>query len=232
MRIPEDKDEPVRNVILPGDVCDSVTGVTAGKWTYMKDGKIYSSILGLTLSNNPDKIIPINGRYIPHINDVIIGRVVDVGGNYWKVDVCGSNYLNLTTSEVPWRVRFDDCARYLQINDAVLLKVKDIRDSEVIVTMKGPGLKRLSGGQIISITPMKVSKVIGKNGSMINRIKKATKCQIVVGRNGLIWLDGTVKGIELASRAIKSIEANWQDSGLTEFIEKYLKHEGGGDRGR
>jgi exosome complex component RRP4 len=59
---------------------------------------------------------------------------------------------------------------------------------------------------------------------MISMVKRATNCRIVVGQNGLIWLQGDEPQKELeAVNVIKKIEAESHKSGLTEEISKLLK---------
>jgi len=57
---------------------------------------------------------------------------------------------------------------------------------------------------------------------MVSMIKQATKCNITVGQNGLIWIDGSPKGELLAVNAIRKIEEESHLSGLTEKIEEFL----------
>ena len=56
--------------------------------------------------------------------------------------------------------------------------------------LKGRGMGKFKGGIIVDIAPTKVPRLIGKKGSMINMIKDKTKCKIVVGQNGLVWVKG------------------------------------------
>ena len=88
--------------------------------------------------------------------------------------------------------------------------------------MKEPGLRRISGGRIISINSQKVPRVIGRQGSMITLVKEKTGCDITVGQNGLIWIKGTPEGELRAEKAIKLIEAKSHLEGLTEKMEKFL----------
>ena len=68
------------------------------------------------------------------------------------------------------------------------------------------GLRKLEGGHIISVPAPKVPRIIGKGGSMVNLIKEHTDTRIVIGQNGLIWIEGTPENILRATAAIKKIE--------------------------
>jgi exosome complex component RRP4 len=53
-------------------------------------------------------------------------------------------------------------------------------------------------------------------------IKQATNCQIIVGQNGLIWVQGNPKEEALAIQTIKKIEKEAHTPGLTEKIKAFL----------
>ena len=86
--------------------------------------------------------------------------------------------------------------------------------------MKTPISRKLKGGVVIKITPSKVPRLIGKQGSMVNLIKEKTGTVIRVGQNGLVWLDG--EKVEKAIKAIKLIDEKSHIYGLTEGISKLL----------
>jgi exosome complex component RRP4 len=105
-----------------------------------------------------------------------------------------------------------------------MLKILMVDESRKIqVTMKDSGLRRIEGGQIVEIPHPKVSRVIGKSGSMIQMIKNLTDCRIFVGQNGRIWVDGEDEHAETAVEAIKMIEKETQSSNLTERVESFIK---------
>jgi len=73
----------------------------------------------------------------------------------------------------------------------------------------------------LTITPSKVPRLIGKQGSMIELIKNKTNCQIIVGQNGVVWIKGEQEG--LAAKAILTIENESHISGLTDKITAMLE---------
>ena len=58
---------------------------------------------------------------------------------------------------------------------------------------------------------------------MINIIKEETKCDILVGQNGVVFIDGDEKGRAAASAAIKFIDENYVDTDLTEKVRRLLE---------
>ena len=82
----------------------------------------------------------------------------------------------------------------------------------------------LKGGMILKIKPIKVPRVIGKKSTMVKQISDSTKSQIVVGVNGVIWIQGG--NAALAIEAILRIEEEAHVGGLTERIKLMLEKGG------
>ncbi len=81
---------------------------------------------------------------------------------------------------------------------------------------------KLTGGRIIRVNTHKVPRIIGKQASMVTMIKDSTKCRIIVGQNGLVWIQGTPEDEIIAVDVIKKIERESHIPGLTDKIKEYL----------
>jgi exosome complex component RRP4 len=79
------------------------------------------------------------------------------------------------------------------------------------------------GGEIISVSPVKVPRIIGKNGSMLEVLKKGTGSNVMVGRNGRIWVKGG--NIPLLVKAIEKIETEAHLNNLTNRVGEFLDAE-------
>lgn len=216
--------KPSRQVVVPGDIL-STRGEKGGENTYEMDGKLYASILGVkNMSPNGISVIPINGVYMPVTGDTVIGIIEDIAASNWMVNISAPYPAPLHVNEVPWKVEFGDTSKYLNIGDTVLLKVLMVDESKKIqVTMNDSGLRKLEGGQVVDIPYSKVSRVIGKSGSMIQMLKNMTDCRIFVGQNGRIWIDGDGENALVAVDAIKYIEKNAQSGNLTERVKALIE---------
>jgi exosome complex component RRP4 len=214
---------PSREIVVPGEFLEK--GEKGGDNTYSRDGKLYSAILGIkSMSPNGVNIIPIGGCYMPSTGDTVIGVINDIGPSNWMVDISAPYPAPLHVNEVPWKVEFGDTSKYLGIGNVVLLKVLMVDESKKIqVTMNDSGLRRLEGGQIVDISYTKVSRIIGKSGSMIQMLKSMTDCRIFVGQNGRIWVDGDDENADVAVQAIKFIEENAQSGNLTEKVKAFIE---------
>jgi len=62
---------------------------------------------------------------------------------------------------------------------------------------------------------------------MISMLKKEVNCDIFVGQNGRIWINGGVEDMDLALRTIYLIEKEAHTNGLTDRIVDFLKAEKG-----
>ena len=216
---------PSREIVVPGDVL-STRGEKGGDNTYERDGKLYAAILGVkNYSQNGSSVMPIGGVYMPSTGDTVIGIINDIAASNWMVDISAPYPAPLHVNEVPWKVEFGDTSKYLNVGDAVLLKILMVDESKKIqVTMKDSGLRRIEGGRLVKISHSKVSRVIGKSGSMISMLKNMTDCRITVGQNGMIWVDGDDENADVAVEAIKLIEEKAQSGNLTDRVKEFIEN--------
>ena len=213
-----------RELVLPGDFITDGK-FKAGSGTFMENGKIYASTLGIkSTRQNFVNVVPLGGQYIPKVGDQVIGVVTEVGPSNWLVDINSPYPAPMHINEAPWRVDFGDTARYLTVGETILARIFMVDEvKHVQVSMKDHGLRKISGGQIVTISHSKVPRVIGRNGSMIQMIKNYTNCRIIVGQNGRIWVDGDPEATENAVKAIRIIEEEAQSIGLTERLKEFLE---------
>jgi len=216
-----------RAIVIPGETLAEGMDYLPGENTYRENEKIYSKSLGLvSVSGRVVKITPLSGPYAPKPGDKIIGKVTDIAFSGWRVDTdtAYTAMLNVKDATSRFIKKEEDLSKILAIGDFVVVKITNVTSQNLIdLTMKEPGLYKISGGRIIRINSQKVPRVIGKKGSMISLIKDKTGCNITVGQNGLIWLKGFPEGEFLAEKAIKLIEEKSHLEGLTEKMEKFLE---------
>ncbi len=214
-----------REIVVPGDVLDN-SGMKPGENAYVLDGRVHAGVMGVrNVFQNTVGVIPLRGHYMPVSGDTVIGVIIDIGPSNWTVDISAPYPAPLHVNEVPWKVEFGDTSRYLDIGNVVLLKVLSVDENKKIsVTMKDSGLRRIEGGRLVSIPYSKVSRIIGKSGSMITMLKNTTDCRIFVGQNGRIWIDGEEENMDAAADAIKMIEAQAQASNLTDKVRAFIEN--------
>lgn len=220
-----------KEIVVPGDALAEGMDYLPGFGTYRTNDKIMASRLGIVnVDGRAIKIIPLSGGYLPKKNDVVIGKVIDVTFSGWRLDI-NSAYtamLMMKDGSSEYIARGADLTHYYKLGDYMVCKITNVTTQKLVdLTMKGPGLKKLRDGRIIRVSPFKVPRIIGKQGSMVTLIKQATNCSIVVGQNGLIWLQGNPEDEVLAVKTIKKIEKEAHRQGLTENIKQFLNENSG-----
>ena len=213
-----------RILVLPGEEVPG-RGLRPGPGTYRVNGRIFASVLGLLAHRPPMvRVIPLSGRYIPKPHDTVVGTVTDVQGTFWLLDIGAPRWAPLHMTGTPWKIDFGETGQYLRVKDSVVVGVEAIENTGRIgVTMIGDGLGKLEGGTIVTISPAKIPRVIGRGGSMIQTIARYTGARIVVGQNGRIWIDGEPEQLVRVRECLQLIETEGHRSGLTERVEQFLR---------
>ncbi|MEM0230737.1 MAG: exosome complex RNA-binding protein Rrp4 [Candidatus Woesearchaeota archaeon] len=215
-----------REIVVPGDIIATGMDIIPGIGTFREGEKIIASRLGMVeISGSLIKLVPLSGKYIPKVGDTIICRVIDVSLYGWRVDTNSAYSAMLASKDASSRFisKGADLTRYFKVGEYMLAKVINVTSQMLVdITLKGPGLRKLSGGIVINVNPSKVPRIIGKNGSMVTMIKRATNCNIAVGQNGLVWIQGKPKDVVRAISAIRKVEEEAHTSGLTERMEREL----------
>ena len=219
----ESSSDSERKLVLPGDLME--TKSKPGRGIFRNDGRIYASVLG----HSSDKsgyinVNAISGRYNPKKGDKIVAICAETGPSVWRMDIGSSFNSTLHHSESGWKVPFGDTARFLAIGDAVWAEVfmVDAAGSHQI-SLKKDDCRKLYSGTIVKVDTTNVSRIIGKQGSMITTIREKTQTRIQIGQNGYIWIDGKGEDIALAQKAVETIDQEATSKGLTKKIEKLLE---------
>ena len=188
-----------KDLVVPGELL-AEDDYYPGRGTFEDDGKICSKLLGLvSLRNKKISVIPLKSKYLPKKGDVVIGKIDDVRFSMWGVDINSPYSGILPASEVFGREK-KELSRVFDIGDVLFLRIVDVDE----------------------VKKVKLGRLIGKKGSMINMIKDKTCCKIVVGQNGLVWVKGNEDMEQIVKNIIKLIEREAHTSGLTDRIKNKL----------
>lgn len=199
----------MKRIVTPGELI-SDKRKKIGENVFIKDNCIYSSVLGI-LNETDDfvSIVPLNGPYIPVVNDAIVCIVKDITNNGYLIDINSHSDCFLPKSLV---------TKELSIGQMLFARVKEV-DGVNVTELDNINILPL--GNIIAVPAVKVPRIIGKNDSMLQILKKYTQSNILIGRNGWIWCIS--KDFAHLENAINMIVNNSQKSNLTNTIEEYLK---------
>ena len=216
-----------RDIVVPGDLLYEGR-IRTGENTFRREGNVYSNKVGLvSYSQDRVSVIALEGTYTPLVGDLVVGMVIDIALGQWVVDINASTYAILTITDAinkSFRTNFD-MTKVLDVGDVVVAKIVDLdRRRTPILSIVGRELGKVHEGFILKITPSKIPRLIGKKGSMINMILRETRCQITIGQNGRILINGRNReDEELVVKVVHKIETEAHTSGLTNRIQEYLR---------
>jgi exosome complex component RRP4 len=219
-----------KQLVAPGDLLAEGDYVP-GDSTYKENEKIYASRLGLVdYDGRRVYIVALKAFYIPAPGDTVIGKVVETTPGGWIIDIKAPHFARLRASDVverSFKPETTDLPSIFDVGDLIIAKVVAYdRTRDPLLTIREPGLGKIMRGQLFEVTPTKIPRVIGRQGSMVSMIKRETGCQLTIGQNGLILISGrSPKDERLAVLALRKIEAESHTSGLTDQVNEMIKKE-------
>ena len=173
------------------------------------------------------KVIPLSGVYIPRVNDLVIGKVIDRSSLSWDIDINSCFFAHLPAQDVFGRdfsPARDDMGRQLSIGDLIIARIVSFdRTRDPMLTVQDKDLGKIPYGEFIKISPTRVPRLIGKRGSMIQTIEQATQTRVIIGQNGIVVVTGRdIEGLSLAVKAIKMVEEESHTTNLTQRVKTLL----------
>lgn len=217
-----------RKYVVPGDLVadDSVKPVS----NVVRIGnQVFATRVGIAeVSKDGARVIPLSGVYIPKVGDLVVGKIVDQSAMAWDLDINSCFPAHLPASDVFGREfspSRDDMSKRFGIGDVVACRIAAFdRSRDPLLTAAERDLGKIKKGEIVKIAPTKVPRLIGKRGSMIQIIEQATKCQVIIGQNGITVLSAeNPDSILLAVKAIKMIEEEAHTANLTQRVKDMLQ---------
>ena len=221
-----------RKQVIPGDV------IAKGNHRYgsyiEKRGDEYVALrVGLAeVGRDGVKLNPLTGPYLPRAEDEVIGKVVDINGFGWVVDInsCFDGFLPASfVFGREFSPSTHDLSSKFKVGDLIGARIESSeRSRDPQLSIRGHGYGKVDTGEIVKISPTKVPRLIGRRGAMINLISEKTGCDVRVGQNGVVVVAGPPDGMIKAAKAIKMVEEEAHASDLMSKVEGFL---GGGDDG-
>jgi len=219
-----------RELVTPGDLL-AKGDYLAGENVFRINDEVYATRIGLVeYSNKKVSVVALKSFYVPSVNDLVIGKVVEVGTRGWMVEINSPFLALLRASDAftkPFNPKNDELTSILDVGDVIIAKIIAYdRTRDPLLTIREHGLGKVKSGQIVVITPTKIPRVIGRKGSMISMIKNETGCNITIGQNGVILVRGKNPVMEgIVVRAIKMIEKEAHTTGLTDRVTDMIRRE-------
>jgi exosome complex component RRP4 len=216
-----------RKYVVPGDRI--VEGNFRPLFNVIRAGNsIIATRIGIAEAGREGvKVIPLSGIYIPRVNDIVIGKILDHSSLSWGVDINSCFSAHLPAQDVFGRdfsPARDDMGRELAIGDLITARIIAFdRTRDPMITIQDKDLGKVPRGEFIQISATRVPRLIGKRGSMIQTIEYATHTRVLIGQNGVIVVTGRdLEGIKLAIRAIRMVEEEAHTANLTQRVKALL----------
>lgn len=215
-----------RKQVIPGDV------IAKGTYRYgsniEKRGDEYIALrVGLAeVGTDGVKLNPLSGPYLPRAEDEVIGKVADINGFGWVVDInsCFDGFLPASfVFGREFSPATHDLSSKFALGDMIGARIESFeRSRDPQLSIRGHGYGKIESGEIIKISPTKVPRLIGRRGAMINMISEKTGCDIRVGQNGVVVVNGSPEGIVKTAKAIKMVDEEAHSADLMTKVETFL----------
>ena len=153
--------------------------------------------------------MPLRSRYTPEIGDLVVGRIVEVQKNRWKVDVAAPllaqlplSSINLPGGVLRRRTTADELQmrQYFQEGDLLVAEVQQIGSSDGAATLHTRSLRygKLRNGVFLAVA--------GSSGAGVVRSRRQVwtvrtsggggDVDVALGVNGYVWLSKHVEAVE------------------------------------
>ncbi len=220
--------ESKRKYVIPGDLV--TTGPFRPEANVTLDGnKIISTSIGITeIYDDSVRVIPLTGKYIPKINDLVIGKVLSHTSLSWELDI-NSCYVGFLPAQDVFGRDFsahaDELSSKLKTGDLVAARIANFdRTRDPLITISDRDLGKIDSGALVKISPSKVPRLIGKRGTMIQQIEMATEAAITIGQNGWVVVScESPEGLLKAKKAIQMVNEKAHVANLTDQVKEMLE---------
>lgn len=216
-----------RKRVIPGDV------ITSGSYrpdqNTVLDGRlIVSTAVGVSeIVDDAVRVIPLTGKYMPRIDDMVVGKVTSHTSLAWELDINSCYVGFLPATDVFGRdfsARSDELASRLKRGDLVAARIANSdRSRDPLLTITDRDLGKIDSGELVEMSASKVPRLIGKRGTMIQMIETQTDSLITVGQNGWVVVScEDPNGLLKAKEAIAMVDRLAHTSNLTDRVREML----------
>jgi exosome complex component RRP4 len=215
-----------RKYVIPGEIV-ARGNVRADLNVMRVDDQLIATRVGMAeIGHDVVRVIPLSGPYVPRIDDLVVGKVIDYSAFAWEADINSLFFGILPAASVfgrDYSPAKDSLTDKLRVGDMIAARVIAFdRTRDPLLSISGPGLGRIPRGQVAKISPAKVPRLIGKKGSMIKTIEAGTKSRMLIGQNGVVVIVGSSEDTVRAIRAINLVEEEAHSADLTEKVQELL----------
>ena len=216
--------------VLPGDTISG--SYEPAQNVILNDNRLLSTAIGFCeINDNEANVSPLTGFYIPRSDDLVIGKIKSHTSMVWEIDINSYHVGILPAFDIfgkDYNPSKHDLSSKLNIGDLVAVRiVSGDTARDPLVTISGENLGKIDSGELVKVSPAKISYLISKHGSMIQTIESSTDTSITIGQNGLVVVSGSESnGLLKAIEAIQMVEEQAHLADLTDKVKKMLETNG------
>ena len=215
-----------RKQVIPGDVI-ARGNHRYGSYIEKRGDEFIALRVGLAeVGRDEVKLNPLTGPYLPRAEDDVIGKVIDVNGFGWVVDInsCFDGFLPASfVFGREFSPSTHDLSSKFKVGDMIGARIESFeRSRDPQLSIRGEGYGKVESGEIVKISPTKVPRLIGRRGAMINFISERTGCDVRVGQNGIVVVNGEPESLLNAVKAVKMVEEEAHAADLMTKMEALL----------
>lgn len=211
-----------KQIVLPGHLLAD-SNFNLGRGTFKEDGKIYSNMTGIVyLESETISVIPFKHTYKPKYGDLIIGRVVSSSYSSWTININSTYQGYLSTSEL-YDKNEQNMNQIINVKDVLLLRVANVDEiNRVKLTIRSHGLGKFNQGVIVRVKQPTVHFLSEENAFLNNMIQEYTETDMIVAKNGLIWINGLKNNVDKLLKIIEEIENNPFKHNLIKIVQSKI----------
>lgn len=214
------KDAPlITTFVCVGDEIstEGQDGFLRGHGTQVVDGKLIATVCGVVERVN--KLIyvkTLNSRYNAEQGDVVVGRVADIAGKAWRVDLKSRQESKLLLSAVhlPGGIQRRRNAEdelnmrsFFREGELISAEVQAVHgDGSVALHTRSAKYGKLSHGQLVEVPP----NLIKRQKQHFHTLE-ALGIELIIGCNGLVWV-APLRPDRAATAAATDIGADADDT--------------------
>ncbi len=197
-----------KRIVVPGELVTEERK-KLGSHVFVREGKIYSECLGL-VNDESDfaSVVQLEGKYMPTVGDIVIGIISGEKFSIYEVDI---------NSFYPAMIMKRELREVLKPGTIISAKIAKVNEMNEVELMQP---RMFFGGEIIEISAVKIPRVIGREGSMLNTLRDGTGTNLMVGKNGRIWVKGG--NVDLLKKAVSKISREAHMDNLTNRVTEFL----------
>jgi exosome complex component RRP4 len=216
--------------VLPGDTISG--SYEPAQNVILNDNRLLSTAIGFCeINDNEASVSPLTGFYIPRSDDLVIGKIKSHTSMVWEIDINSYHVGILPAFDIfgkDYNPSKHDLSSKLNIGDLVAVRiVSGDTARDPLVTISGENLGKIDSGELVKISPAKISYLISKHLCLIQTIESSTDTSITIGQNGLVIVSGgESNGLLKAIEAIQMVEEQAHLADLTDKVKKMLETNG------